>query len=200
MWIMLTKKIAVHPSPPKMSIFWSTPWSDKRYAAEQLRRCKNCGTEATKIGGEMVCGCNNFAPIDEHTDLIYSPVGFGMEHNWVGARKIRYKSSDIRVFPDEFSTLEPERMRQYVAASHELVIGEVPEDDTDQKLLAKILRRDEMGIRDAALVDGCDPQQAKLVALGMDFTLPDAEFPAIGWYRCRKEYASVYSHDWELEE
>ena len=36
MWIMLIKKLGTNPSPPKLSIFWSMPWPDDKYAIDQV--------------------------------------------------------------------------------------------------------------------------------------------------------------------
>lgn len=53
---------------------------------------------------------------------------------------------------------------------------------------------------DAAKVDGCNDEQARAMAFGVDTSEMTASLPPIGWYRCREEYASLFCEDWEMED
>ena len=194
MWIMLTKKLPTVPSPPRLSIFWSTPWPDMKEVKRQYRRVyfefrENESDECA------------FRRLVSTEDKLWD--GRGWEHNWNLARKIVYDGKEIRVFPNEFSVLKPENMRMYVFgvdggnnASHELIADSVAEDE----LIKGVLDGETRPIYEAAMMDGASHAQALTVALGKDITLPDFEFPPLGWYRCRREYAEYYCEEWEMEE
>lgn len=197
-WILLNKKIPTRPSPPRFSLFWSMPWPDGKYSERQKITCHVCGEVPFKSsGGKLICACTdgNPSPYYVETMVGYDALGFGKEHNWVGARKIRYKGTDIRVFPDEFSILDGAKMRFFLEDGYELI----PEGIAEGKLLSGILDGDQKEIRDAAMVDGADEQMALQVALGADITLPDPEFPPVGWYRCPKEIALLICREYEVE-
>lgn len=208
MWIMLIKKLPVKPSPPKLSIFWSVPWPAEGEIGVHAGLCQICGQKPKKgryKNATATCDCGTPTLVTPDDNDIRDPTGFGREPNWVGARKIRYQGKDIRVFPHEFSKLKSENMRLYILGddesdgdtrSHELV----PEGVAEQEMVKAILDGETRPIYDQALGDGCTTAQAMAVAMGIDITLPDAEFPPLGWYRCRPEYASAYCWDWEMKE
>jgi hypothetical protein len=195
MWIILIKKLPTKPSPPKMSIFWSTPWPDDHYAKEQ----RELFEKSKERSPDYEYYIDAFGSTPE-TATFYSH--FGKDPNWIGARKIHFAGSDIRVFPHEFTVLKPENMRFYVfgdhysEASHEFVSEETA---TDQ-MVKGILEGDDRFVYDAALVDGCNPAQAMATAMGMDITIPDSEFAPLGWYRAKPEVLEIFCHPWEAIE
>lgn len=201
MWIMLIKKLPTSPSPPRLSIFWSVPWGVgfSEYANGQAEGCCECGRSRNKC----VCA-GGFVEVKPDDLDVDDGTGFDLEFgvrtpNWVHARKIHYKGHDIRVFPHEFSVVDKRRMAMYIlheAASHILVADSTAEE----AVLKGILDGETRPIYDLALMDGCTPAQAMATALGSDITLPDPDFPPIGWYRCRREYAEHFCEEWEMEE
>jgi hypothetical protein len=80
--------------------------------------------------------------------------------------------------------------------SHELV----PNSETDVMLLRQALESDLTSIYDAALLDGCNPGMAKAVAMGISIEDAEMEFPNVGWYRCKSEFAEIYCHESEMAE
>lgn len=236
MWIMLIKKLPVNPSPPKLSIHWSTPWIDMKFVRPQLetwlqeedfpdapKQFKGKAEGYMKLLQLWASehGLDEQFFVDENgklldTDfiqeklvfilaqknIIHSP--FGSENNWAGARKIHYKDQDIRIFPDEFSVMDTNKMNYYLGmdgeeGSHELVPGSVADATLVQEILAGSLKE----IFDAAMVDGCTPDQATAMAFGIEVSAQGInlnDFPAIGWYRCKKHYAVMYCTDQEMKE
>lgn len=164
MWIMLIKPLPIElPVPPMLSVHWSTPWPMGREKAKSARNWDDVVEAYFEYRGRT--------PDTEH------------------ARRIRFVGRDIRIFPHEFSQLSPDKMMTFVEEKVLLLeAGDVASDT----LIEQRLKKGQREIYDAALVDGCDHAQATMVALGKDPTLPDAEFPPIGWYRCAEEYAQFF--------
>jgi hypothetical protein len=206
MWIMLITKLGTSVSPPKLSIHWSLPWPDNVRVKLQGSRCLVCNMYlATKRDGTPLkrslnltqCNCKGgptFANKDTHS--IYTPLG--SEHNWMGARSIQYMGERIRVFPNEFSILSRERMKAYCEESHELIPMKVYGSETTR--IDAVLDSDQRFVKDAAMVDGCTEHEGLMVALGMDITIEDAEFPAAGWYKCKETVASSFCSAYEMNE
>lgn len=199
MWIMLIKHIPTQPSPPKMGIFWSVPWPNEEWAKDQIRRAKADGYGRRRDDEEDVQ--TEYEAYDENRS--FGPLGgHGLEPNWKGARKVTYKGSEVRVFPHEFSVIKQDRMRLYVLGtegegpSHDLVAEGVASD----VLIKGVLDSDTKFIYDAALLDGCTPEEALAVALGQDITEPDSEFPPLGWYRPRDWVVEQFCEEWEKED
>jgi len=161
MWIMIIKKLPTRPSPPKMSIFWSTP-NYRDYTSKNSENFEDDSWEDHEKG-----------------------------------RWIHFAGENILVLNHEFSILLSENMRKYTNESHEFV----PEDVASEMLLTNIeINADNRDIYGSALLDGCNDHQALMVLAGMDITIEDAEFPAIGWYRIKKEYGELFCQDWEMTE
>lgn len=203
MWIMLTSKLPTRPSPPRMSIFWSVPWPDGRYSAQQARRCQFCGYTIKRYRDGSQCACKDGPyPVTVDTRLAFDDTGFGKIPNWVGARAIHFANHTLRVFPHEFSMVSTENMRAYVLGldgegpSHDLVAEGV----ASERAINAVLESDQRMVYDAALVDGATHAQAMATALEMDITIETSEFPPIGWYRCRPEYGLLFSEPDELIE
>jgi hypothetical protein len=233
MWIMLIKKLATDPSPPKFSIFWSTPWLNMHYVRPQLEdwlRDRDF-PEMPKRGYsreyyvELLTNWAQENDLDENfffddsgkllsEEVIESKLVvvlsketiisrmMGRENNWAGARKIHYKDTDIRVFPDEFSVMTDEKMALYTGlqedASHDLV----PSSVADATLIQEVLSGSLKEIFDAAKVDGATDEQARAMAFGVDVSdqAQIATLPAIGWYRCRREYSEALCTEQEMKE
>lgn len=175
MWIMLTKKLPTVVSPPKLSIFWSIPWPLE--VKERNVRARSRESAFSKM-------------LDKDASL------WGREHDYEGARKILYKDESVRVFPEEFTEIDSKKLMFYIDEGlYELTPNTVAEDELMEEKLTKGKRM----IFDAALVDGCTPAQAMLVALGKDPTIESPEVPAIGWYKCREEYARYFCYEKEME-
>ena len=179
---MLIKKLPVIISPPRMSIFWSTSWP-----YEIKLRVKY------KVANNYFC---------DEEDEKFHPHGF--EPDCKNARRILYKGENIRVWPHEFTAVSPEHMKMYVMedCSHELVTVEFLDHVEYEGSRSKALILDKVTtpIYEAALIDGCTESQAKLIAMGMDITAEEPEFPPIGWYRIKKEFGLVFCTEEELEE
>ncbi len=228
MWIILIKKLPVKPSPPKLSIFWSEPWIDREKSLDQFEilygkrsergRIIREGTEGTMDESFYLDDNGNRLPPDllekkmiYHMQVnvpgkILDDIGWGFEHNYARARMILYKGNQIRVFDDEYNPVTQNNMSMYIGVSgedqsHDLV----PEGTASTKIVEEVLKGSLKDIYDAALVEGCDTAQAMAVALGIEIENPSdsnslATFPAIGWYRCRPEYALIYCDEWEIAE
>ena len=193
MWILLIRKLPTMPSPPKLSIFWSVPYPNETYAKRLAPWFADYEAIDTIESGMEKMKAGEILGIDDLDRAV---------PNFLGARKIHYQGCDIRVFPNEFNPISHDHMKIYIFGegyddfTHEFIASDVAED----QILTDILEGDKKFIYDAALVDGATHEQAILVAMGMDITLPDAEFPPIGWYRCKPEYASYFCDDWEMIE
>lgn len=179
-WVMLTVKPPVHPSPPKLSIFFATPWPMEEY--EEVQKIQSYDYDPEQ---------------DTQEDT------FGMAPTWARAMKISYKGSDIRVFPHEYSVVRPEVMREYVFGvegegipSHTLV-----ENNEASKMMLKIAKDTDLRtIYEAALVDGCNHAMAEMVTLGVPIDDVSYEFPPIGWYRPLQFVLDMYCYEDEQSE
>lgn len=177
MWILLTTKLPTGPSPPKLSIFWSLPWPQEEYVQTIKKRIRETNRALQKIS------------LFHASDLV--DIG-----QWEGARKIRYKDENIRVFPREFNPVETKFIEEMVnGGAHALV----PESVAEEAMIHKVLKKGQREIYEAALIDGCTEAQAMATALGQDVTLPNWKFPPIGWYKPNPNYAQYFCHDWELK-
>ena len=176
MWIMLKDKLPTIIAPPKLSMFWSVPWPHDHYAAMQKDKAKKGGLE------------------DLEGDCFYGI--FGKEPRWADARKILFKGESIRVFPNEFTIVKRENMVEYLNQGvYELVSDTVAE----QSVTHEALHGSKKVIYEEALVDGCNENEARLMAMGVDVS-KKYEIPPIGWYRIRPEYGLVFCSEEELEE
>ena len=180
-WIMLIQKLPTASSPPKLSIFWSTPWPYEPavQAMQQIRRRMEKTGITTKLDAMAQ---------EEFAQSPYGEYGgpVGRNPDLLNARAIRFDGETIRVWPHEFSVMTTEKMRFYVAEQGGAYTLR-PEDATPGSPLVKLLQdvtldTDQRFVRDAALVDGCTPEQATLVALGED-VLEATEFAPLGWYK-----------------
>ncbi len=193
MWIMLTEKLLTNPSPPKMSIHWAISWPDKKCAESQFRRIVEIGKNS-KLRKRFTV----FPLKYRHSDRTYhSSLWKGnKEPHWAGVRKIVYKDNEIRIFPHEFSILTPINLKSYLDESHIFVSGNAAE----RSIELDMAEGDKRFIYDAALLDGCNKEQAKLMALGLDVSEDSLYPPPIGWYKIIPEYGSIFCNQRELIE
>lgn len=192
MWIMLTEKLPTSISPPKLSLFWSVPWYINIEQIEDLKTKLFRELRFYYDDNSIVEECvNKFFKKHENDDFFYD--GRYKRPNDIKSRKIHYKGEDIKVFPHEFVIIPNKKMKLYTENTHILMADTVAEE----AFLTEILHGELKSIFDSARVNGCTDAQAYLVALGIDITLPDPEFPAIGWYRCNEEFAKYYCIDEE---
>ncbi len=177
MWIMLTKKLPTNPSPPKLSIFWSVPWPNKAFVKEERERGENAK--------------DNFP-----RDSWFVVEAERSAEEWEGARQIRYKSKELRVFPREFNPTTTERMEISInETAHTLV----PESQAEEEVINRDLKKGEREIFEAAIIDGATEAQAMATALRQDITIPDWKFPPIGWYKPNPEMAIHFCRPWEMK-
>jgi len=179
MWILLTKKLPTKPSPPKLSIFWSLPWPNKAYV--QQIRARLLEDNRSSFGGLSWLHASDLVDAEQ----------------WEGARQIRYKSKELRVFPREFNPIKTESMELYVnEGAHTLV----PESPAEEIIIKRALKKGEREIYEAAIIDGATEAQAVATALRQDITIADWKFPPIGWYRPNPEMAVYFCRSWEMKE
>ena len=182
MWILLTGHLPVKYAPPRLSIFWSTPWPNEKFVKQQEKRYSNRYDLSDQPTNQW----------KNQPDVFYDM--FGKDPNWAKARRIAYKEQDIRVFAHEFNQLTPENMALYVLGdddvdpSHDLVSDSVASD----MLVKGALDGESKPIYDAALMDGAEHGQALATALGHDITLPAADFMPLGWYRLKPGYQVLF--------
>lgn len=174
-WIMLTTKLSTQVSPPKMSIHYSFPWPEEKAFQSQKKRL-------------------DLKEEDEDDTFFFDDL-WGKEPNWKKARAIFYKGEKIRVFPHEFSVLKSENMASYANGN----ALELVEDESITKVLGgrTLKTRSQHEVYDAALVDGCNHWEAMMVAFGEE---PTGDFPPVGWWRLREDYASIFCRTWEMTE
>ena len=211
MWIMMIAKLPTDPSPPKLSIFWSTSADNQtrildqfnKFFAQDMRGTDfNRDARNEKLSAALL-KTKKIAFMREQEDYFYDYAGFGKEDNWAKARWIVYNDAHIRVFAHEYSVLAPENLLQYVGivgndASHVLVPSNAAMEKTVQDIKDGHLRE----IYDAALMDGCTHYQANAMALGLTITgsmATDVHLPVDGWYRIKSEYGLIYCTEDELE-
>lgn len=156
MWILLTKDLHVPGAPMRLSIHYSWPWGeDKGQSKSELLEY----SESFELYFGRFSGSFSYK-----------------EHDFENARKIQYDSNVIRVFPDEFSRMTPEKLKFYVEEGYEFVSDPSLKDQFPRV----VMTRNRKAIYDAALVDGCGEYEATMVCLGYD---PTVVPPPLGWFK-----------------
>lgn len=200
MWVMMTTKLSTKPSPPKMSIHWAIPWPDRKHSERQFDMIFEAKVNYIMRDGKK--RKRRARSPHEDTSLKYSNKSklyygpLGNEAHWAGARKILYKDEYIRIFPHEFSILTVDNMHSYIKESHDFVPGNAAE----RQIEIDLTDGDSSTIRDAALLDGCNEEQALLMALGLDVSDESKFPPPIGWYKIKPEYGATFCYEEELME
>jgi hypothetical protein len=194
MWVMIIKNLPIQNPPPRYSIFWSIPWpSEDAMILNSLEFVKsemNQDDEFPPAGFSRKRKRREFDPTIKQTDhAIYSSndTVFGCATpNWFGARAIMYGGEKIRVFPHEFAVQPPEQMNYFI--NQEEAFNLVPDNVAEERSVNAILDGELKPIYEAALLEGANHNQALLVALEKDITIPDADFPPIGYYLLKEEW------------
>lgn len=195
MWVILTKKLPTKPSPPKLSLFWSVPWPDEKFGKRQILEQKK--NVSLYYDEDTIAEADDYDEI-KNADVYYTTLG--KEGNFNRARRILYAGESIRVFPHEFSELSNAKMKYFIS---EGLYDFVAEGAASESLLGSItgeLDKEGKTIYEAALLDGCNPEQAMATAMGIDLTVDDPEFPPLGWYKVKPEYGCVFAYEEELQE
>lgn len=203
-WIMLIHKLPTHPSPPKLAIFWSTPWPLEDYVS-RYREIVDLVRKGYSDIGAALDEVRIEARAREEYDERYGEFSHpgGLTPNFLAARRIHFDGVGLRVWPHEFSVMTNEEMHRYIIVEGAYIL--VPEGAggaaaTARLIMGATLDTDQRFVRDAALVDGCDDQQALLVALGHDVVEPTA-FEPLGWYKLMHPAAiEAYCEPWEAKE
>jgi hypothetical protein len=200
MWIMLIEKLPTVISPPKFGIFWSTEWINGKIAAQQKKRLIHQYHDVDRYDKREV------DVLWDHTtqreDRLAAEPFWGWEPNEARARGILYGGEKIKVYPHEYSEMTPEKMRLYVFGDEQGDGSHILIEDTtsvaDEILIRQVLDGETRPIYEAALIDGASHAQAMATAFGMDITIPEAEFPPIGWYQIVPEYGLIFATEDEL--
>ena len=206
-WVFLVDKLPTEVAPPAMSLHYAVPWpmenkhEDKSFqkTCKKLRallqRCSFVNEQALKETDasalwDFVADNDPELLVRVHEDT-RSPAALE-NRRMKGAMQIKFAGENIRGFPEEFSDITPERMREY------LDFYIFHETDLWNGLGLKPKDPDEKSIYEALLLDGCDAYQANNILNGGDFDSID-DFPApLGWYECPKEYGLNFKSEEEL--
>ena len=214
MWIIITKKLPVSKEyrPNPLDIYWATPWNRERGNIEEAL-LKLDDETFSEITGRRVIKDPEKRPyiatryskrILKNSDILFDkeiknqmwdiieaykefPSYFeehGYTPNVYGKMRIMVNNQAVGIFPHEFNVVTKENMEAYLKESHKLIISDVAREifetfDDEQKL-----------IKEAAMLDGCDSEQASRVAIGksveFDFPLP------IGYYECNENLRNIF--------
>lgn len=214
-WVMITKEPppladdTVEParmisSPPRGSIHWAVASTIAQYAKRQQETALmyHAGTVLTRKGITKYVDAlspdfdiNDLLGPDDYCAYTENPLtGGGLEPNWVGAMTIRWEDADVRIFPHEYSVCDLNSMQLLVygddagPGAYDLMPASVAE----LKLVTGVLDGELRPIYEAALLDGCNHEQAVAVALEQDILAGAYEIPPAGWYRLKPEYAEIF--------
>ena len=215
-WVFLVDKLPTEVAPPALSLHYAVPWpvenkrEDKSFQKTcnklraLLQRCSFVDEQALKETDasalwdflenkevfDFVANNDPILLVRVHEDTRSSAA---LENRRLkGAMQIKFAGENIRIFPEEFSDITPERMREY------LDFYVFHETDLWSGLGLKPKDPDEKFIYEALLLDGCDEYQANNILNGGNFASID-DFPApLGWYECPKEYGLNFKSEEEL--
>ena len=185
-WIFLVDKLPTEVAPPAMSLHYAVPWpienkhEDKSFKEtcnklrNLLQRCSLIDEQDLKETDDsdlwdfledkevfdFVTDNDPVLLVRVHKDT-RSPASLE-NRRMKGAMQIKFAGENIRVFPEEFSDVTLERMREY------LDFYIFHETDLWNGLGLKPKDLDEKFIYEAALLDGCDEYQANNILNGGD--------------------------------
>lgn len=215
-WIFLVDKLPTEVAPPAMSLHYAIPWpmenkfEDKSFKntckklRNLLQRCSLIDEQDLKETDDsdlwdfledkevfdFVTDNDPVLLVRVHEDT-RSPAALE-NRRMKGAMQIKFAGENIRIFPEEFSDVTSEKMREY------LDFYIFHETDLWNGLGLKPKDPNEKFIYEALLLDGCDEYQANNILNGGDFDSID-DFPApLGWYECPKEYGLIFKSEEEL--
>ena len=216
-WIFLVSKLPTEVSPPAMSLHYAIPWpmenAVKEDSAEkQAKKLRNLLSRCAYIDPEELkkTSDNDLWDFIEDDDevrqfiedndefLVHRAIGYEYSRQRLenrrlrGALQIKFAGENIRIFPEEFSEISLEKMKEYM----DFYIFHPT--DLWNGLGMKPTDPDEKFIFEAALLDGCTEYQANNIVNGGDIDSVD-DFPApLGWYECPKEFGLVFKTEEEL--
>lgn len=178
-WVMLTHKPPTRPSPAKFSLFWSKPANDVSAIARQHDRYYD------EHSGKYVDFTGDEHDPDNLPDAF--PDLFGLEDNAEKRRIIHFMGVDLAIEAHEYAVKGVGSMRELLFAIPEAAgapLYELVENSEASKLMLEVaMDTDLRALYDAALLDGCTPPMAQMVAMGQDISSEMFEFPPVGYYR-----------------
>jgi len=198
-WIMLTKKLPTVVSPPKMSIFYATPWN---YDVDRVKRewflykYSHRGQSFKSFErNDKFPSLNEMVEELQEANItsVIDPVRGGTEPTESTAVRIFYRGEQIKVWGHEYNDMKVENWSEFYPQAYDLI----PDTDVQTMYMDTRLTKGQRTVFDAALVDGCNDFQALLVATGQDI---DGSPAPIGWFRIKPEYGLIYCTEDELEE
>lgn len=211
-WIFLVNKLSTEVAPPAMSIHYAVPWPMKlpnsweKKFDKQARNLRELLSECDLIDKELLDETkdedlwdfldndeiyNFVADYDDSLlDKITNEISFWDINSEIErkqkAMQIKFAGENIRVFPEEFSEVSLENMKEYLKIFTFHPINEW------SCLAVKPTDPDEKFIFEACLLDGCDEYQATNIVNGGNIDSVD-DFPApLGWYECPIEYGLYF--------
>lgn len=192
-WIMIIKDIPTNPSPPRMGMFWATPWPmDEKYYRLYKQQARIWG-QAEESWDLSDPENPKMKRAKYPEDCIVTP--FGKDPNPKTCVKVHWQGEDIRVFQHEFSIPTVESMQLYVNDPNNPSHYLVPDNVAGEQLFKLLEDADFKNVYESALLDGCSENEAMLMGLGHDIS--DEPFPPVGWYKLRDEYAAYFGIDVE---
>ncbi len=211
-WIFLVNKLPTEVAPPAMSIHYAIAWPMKNTFMDKAVS-KRAGSLRQVLSH---CACIDKELLNEtkdedlwdflENDEVYEYVqwecmrpdlleplsdsdGWGRPYDYrrlKGAMQIKFAGENIRVFPEEFSDVKLESMKEYTE------IFTFHPTDLWNGLGTKPTDPDEKFIFEAALLDGCTEYQANNIVNGGNIESVD-DFPSpLGWYECPLEYGLMF--------
>lgn len=112
-------------------------------------------------------------------------VGVEQTPDWDNARAIEYAGQRIRVFPHEFTPQRNENLQHFILEAQAYYL--VPNNVAEERHIGLVLEGELKHIYEQALLDGANHNQAMLLTLEQDVSLPDGDFYPIGYY-CLKDH------------
>ncbi len=216
-WIFLTQKLPTEVAPPAMSIHYAIPWpmEDKRMdevVGKQLKRLRSLLEECKYVNKETLKKTPNYKLMRFLSNqYVYDFIEkwdsslLTIDTDYLGFNKvseyerikcammIQFAGKQIRVFPEEFSDVSLDKMKEYME------FYEFHPTDLWNGLGMKPTDPDERFIFEAALLDGCTEYQANNIVNGGDIDSVD-DFPSpLGWYECPMEYGLVFFSEEDMK-
>lgn len=193
MWIMIIKCLPVKNPPPRYSIFWSTAWpSEDAMINKSLKLIQASAKYSARDAIEGDWPYDEVDNIKETDTYIFTPqdMMFGKKTpNWFGARAIIYQGEKIRIFPHEFTPQSNQNMHLFI--NQEQAYDFYPNTVAEERQVQLVLTGELRPIYEQALLDGANHNQALLTLLEQDITMPDADFPPMGYYVLKEEWAEL---------
>lgn len=210
-WIFLVDKLPTEVAPPAMSIHYAILWpmentvmdnsveKHRKKMRKLLSRCALIDEELLKEAKDEdlwdflenddvydFVADNDYDMLEEFPEGEY---GFAKACDYrrvKNAVQIKFAGENIRVFPEEFTDIKLESMKEYTE------IFTFHPTDLWNGLGTKPTDPDEKFIFEAALLDGCTEYQANNIINGGNIESVDDFPPPLGWYECPLEYGLMF--------